>query len=123
MKSFFGLKPSQSRADDKEGHPDWAAIANNPNLRDAQLWKPGWYLYMSKRFVPGLSEVATMEDTLWKIQRSRMAKVEYLQKYSENSLKEVAEKEPDLVPEVNEDIARSLEVYVLIFNAKGMPNT
>lgn len=64
-----------------------------------------------------------MEDTLWKIQRSRMAKVEYLKKYSENSLKEVAEKEPDLVPEVNEDIARSLEVYVLIFNAKGMPNT
>ncbi|KAI0090874.1 hypothetical protein BDY19DRAFT_905111 [Irpex rosettiformis] len=107
MKSFFGLKPSQDG--DKDGDSDWTAIANNPNLKDVETWRPGWYLYMSKRFVPAVTEIGSMEDTLWKTQRGRMAKTGYLKKYSKKSLKEVVEKEPDLLPNLEEDITRSLE--------------
>lgn len=110
---------SRGQDGEKDSEPDWTAIANNPNLKDVEIWRPGWYLYMSKRFIPGVMEVSSMEDTLWKTQRARLAKVEYLKKYSKKSLKEVAEQVPDLLPTLEEDISRSLErcvMYVLIHN-------
>jgi hypothetical protein len=63
MKRFLGGNESKDSVY-KDDKTDWSAFTRSES-RDVEVWKPGWYLFLSKRLHPGVDELLHMHSSLW----------------------------------------------------------
>ena len=98
MKTLLGGKSGVDDMD-KDGNTDWAAFTKSGS-KDVEVWKPGWYLFMSKRLFPGMDQMMTMDNTLWQKYRLRLSREELAKKHSTPETQgQVAQTESQSLPQ------------------------
>lgn len=102
----------QPRKDkEPEAEPDWSALAN-PVMKNAEHWRPGWYLFASNSLASSAERLQSMARPIHLDMELRLFREEWMKAYRQNNWKLIEEMTPNLREQAYEDTAHCLEVYV-----------
>ena len=109
MKKILGGKHSKDSAY-KDENMDWHAFSQSGS-RDVEMWKPGRYIFFSKKLLPSVDKLQNMDSWIWhmhliSLKREQIVK-KHDQKMKELKAKAKAESKPQPTqpgPEFNMNI-------------------
>lgn len=108
-KTLFTTTPDKEKIA-RESNPLWNPISStNATEPEDELWKAGWYLYLSKRLVPGLEQLSSMERTLPSNNLIRALRGKFLVFDRDKDYKAFDEEFPQLTKQIVADTVRLID--------------
>ena len=107
-------RPSTDSGDDP---PDWVQRACKPSTRGGEYWKPGYYVFMSNRYVPAEDALGNMQRTLSRqtdVWQSHLMFMQRLRDHPEDAINSVGQVDRRMKEQIARRVVEAGQMYVIL---------